>query len=454
MLLSAIENLFRPKSVAVIGASTDPKKTAGRPLEFLGQFGFSGRVWPVNPRTEQIQGLRCFASIDTLPGIPDVAIILLNPKGTLRAVKKLSALGTKAAIVLGGGYGETGPRGLKRQLTLSKASGPMRILGPNTIGLLNLQDRVVLSASGAIDNLNVNVGKIGIISQSDGIIGSLLSRAAVKGIGLSHLVATGNEGDLEICDILEWMIYQPDTSVIALYLEVIREPNRFRELAKKVRQENKKLIAYKVGKSKAGQLASASHTGAMAGDDRLYDALFEQSDVIRVERFDDILDVAITLSAGKIPTRRRVGILTSTGGAGALIADQCGLVGFKIQTPTRKTAERLQSLFTHVGFSAKRNPIDLTLAGLTPDVVEGAITTLLQATEFDVIIIIVGSSSIGNPKLITDPVIRAVKTTEKPLLVYCSPSTPSILHRLNSAGVPTLETPETCSVSLAALIKN
>ncbi len=454
MLLSAIENLFRPKSVAVIGASTDPKKTAGRPLEFLEQFGFSGRVWPVNPRTEQIQGLRCFASIDTLPGIPDVAIILLNPKGTLRAVKKLSALGTKAAIVLGGGYGETGPRGLKRQLTLSKASGPMRILGPNTIGLLNLQDRVVLSASGAIDNLNVNVGKIGIISQSGGIIGSLLSRAAVKGIGLSHLVATGNEGDLEICDILEWMIYQPDTSVIALYLEVIREPNRFRELAKKVRQENKKLIAYKVGKSKAGQLASASHTGAMAGDDRLYDALFEQSDVIRVERFDDILDVAITLSAGKIPTRRRVGILTSTGGAGALIADQCGLVGFKIQTPTRKTAERLQSLFTHVGFSAKRNPIDLTLAGLTPDVVEGAITTLLQATEFDVIIIIVGSSSIGNPKLIADPVIRAVKTTEKPLLVYCSPSTPSILHRLNSAGVPTFETPESCSVSLAALIKN
>ncbi len=449
-----VENLFRPQSIAVIGASTDPKKTAGRPLKFLKNSGFNGEIWPVNPRANTIHGIRCFSNIDKLPGVPDVAIILLGPSRTKEAVGQLASIGTKVAVVLGGGYSEIGAKGSKRQLALTAASGSMRILGPNTIGILNLRDNVILSASGAIDNLNVNVGKIGIISQSGGILGSLLSRAAAKGIGLSHLVSTGNEGDLEICDLLDWMIDQPDTTVIGLYLEVIRNPKRFLSLTKKAKEAEKKLVVYKVGRSKAGQLATASHTGAMAGDDRLYDAIFAQSDIIRVKRFDEILDIAITFSAGRISNGRRVAILTSTGGAGSLIADQCGLAGFKTQMPSRKTAAQLSSIFTHVGFSANSNPIDLTLAGLSPKIVEETVNTLLQAQEFDVVIPIVGSSGIGRPELIADPVIRAISKTSKPLIVYCSPSTPEILHRLNSAGVPTFETPESCGLALTALLRN
>ena len=453
MSISTIEKLFRPKSVAIIGASADPDKTAGRPLQFLRKHGFSGDIWPVNPRSTDIDGMRCYASIDDLPGIPDAAMILLGPAGTEDAARQLSALGTSVAIVLAGGYGETGPAGVKRQAALSMAADQMRILGPNTIGLLNLREGITLSASGALDTEHLTAGSIGVISQSGGILGSLLSRAAAKGIGLSHLAATGNEGDLEVCDILEWMIGEDNTSVITLYLEGLRDTKRFAKLSKLAKRAGKHLVVYKVGRSEAGALASASHTGAMAGDDRLYDALFAQCSVVRADRFDDLLDIAMALSMGKKPRGRRVGILTSTGGAGGLVADRCGLVGFTTPAPSRKTATRLAALFSHVGFTADRNPIDLTLAGLTPEIVGGSITALLEANEYDVVIPIVGSSGVGRPELVADPVIETVKNTSKPLIVYCSPDAPAILHRLNSAGVPTYAAPESCGDALEALLK-
>ena len=453
MSISAIEKLFRPKSVAIIGASTNPAKTAGRPLRFLREYGFSGKIWPVNPQSSKIDGIRCYASINDLPAAPDASIILLDPSGTEDAVRKLSTLGASASIVLGGGYGETGPAGIKRQAALSEAAKSMRLLGPNTIGLLNLQDRIILSASGALDAEALTTGKIGVISQSGGILGSLLSRAAAKGIGLSHLAATGNEGDLEVCDILEWMINETETSVITLYLEGLRNTKRFKFLARAASRAGKHLVVYKVGKSDAGALASASHTGAMAGDDRLYDALFAQSGVLRVDRFDDLLDIAMALSTGKKTKGDRVGILTSTGGAGSLVADRCGLVGLTTPAPSRKTAALLGSLLRHVGFIANRNPIDLTLAGLTPEIVRGSITALIEAKEYDIVIPIIGSSAVGRPELFAEPLIQAANDISKPLIVYCSPDAPDILYRLNSAGIPTYAAPETCAEAVKALRK-
>jgi acyl-CoA synthetase (NDP forming) len=451
--ISTIEKLFRPKSVAIIGASANPAKTAGRPLRFLRKYGFSGNIWPVNPQSSEIDGVPCFSSVDDLPAAPDASIILLGPAGTEDAVRKLSALGARASIVVAGGYGETGAAGTKRQVTLSEAAKSMRVLGPNTIGLLNLQDRIILSASGALDTEYITTGKIGVISQSGGILGSLLSRAAAKGIGLSHLAATGNEGDLEVCDILEWMINETETSVITLYLEGLRNTKRFKLLANAASRAGKHLVVYKVGKSDAGALASASHTGAMAGDDRLYDALFAQSGVIRVDRFDDLLDIAMALSTGKKTKGGRVGILTSTGGAGSLVADRCGLVGLTTPIPSRKTAARLGSLLRHVGFIANRNPIDLTLAGLTPEIVRGSFTALLEAKEYDIVVPIIGSSAVGRPELIAEPLIQAANDISKPLIVYCSPDAPDILYRLNSAGIPSYAAPESCAEALKALRK-
>ena len=279
-----LDRLLRPRSVAVIGASTDPGKVGGRPLHFLKKHGFVGDIWPVNPRAREIEGLPCYHSIDGLPGVPDTAIILVGPKDAVSAVETLAERGCGTAIVLAGGFAETGDAGYYRQQTLLKAAGDMRLLGPNTIGLLNVTNGITLSASGALDVEDLRRGGVAVVSQSGGILGSLLSRAAARGIGLSHLVATGNEADLDVADIMGYLAEDKETEVVALYLETIRNPVTFRCAAARLSDSGKNLVVYKVGRSKTGADAAASHTGALAGEDRVFDAFFRQAHAIRVDR--------------------------------------------------------------------------------------------------------------------------------------------------------------------------
>jgi len=449
----AIDRLLRPKSVAIVGASSDPAKTAGRPMHFLRLHGFTGDIWPINPRYEEIDGLPCYPSVADLPAPPDTAIILVGSSHTEQYLHDLSGLGCGAAIVIGGGYAEVGPDGAARQDRLCAATGSMRLLGPNTIGAVNLVDRITLSASGALDIEDRQVGKNAVVSQSGGILGSILSRAAFRGIGLSHLIATGNEADLEVCDFIDYLIDDEATSVIALYLETLRNPKRFRKLAAKARRTRKPVVVYKVGRSEPGARSAASHTGALSGEDRLYDGLFEQLGVIRVQNYSDLIDVPMALTAGVKLTGKRLAILTSTGGAGGLIADVCGLAGFDAPPPGKETAKRLGALLHHDGFSADRNPIDLTLAGLSPNVIKGSIEALIESNDYDAVIPIVGSSGVGRPDLVAVPVIEAFKSARKPLLVYTSPSAPEIIRRLNANNVPAFDTPEGCAAALQATFR-
>ena len=449
----AIERLFRPRSVAIIGASNDPLKIAGRPLHYLESDGFDGEIWPINPRYTKIGKHPCYACVGDLPGPPDVAILLVGPAHAEEYLRDLAKHGTTAAIALGGGYGETGPDGKARQDRLCHASGAMRLLGPNTIGIVNLRDSVTLSASGALDAQDRQTGSIAVVSQSGGILGSLMSRAAYRGIGLNQLIATGNEADLEVCDFIEYLIDDPGTSVIALYLETLRDPNRFRTVAMRAHKKKKPLVIYKVGRSEPGARSAASHTGAMAGEDRAYHGLFQQVGAIRVNTFDDLLNVPMALSNNIKLKGKRVAILTTTGGAGGLIADVCGVTGFDTPYPGRSTVNRLNSLLNHDGYAPNRNPIDLTLAGLRPEIIKGAIFSLIESRDFDALVPIIGSSSVGRPDLVAEPVIEAFKFARKPILVYSSPSAPEIIQRLNSNGVPAFDTPEGCAAALSALAK-
>ncbi len=448
---SSLDRLFRPRSVAVVGASTDPAKIGGRPLRFLREHGFSGEVWPVNPRAAEIGGLSCYPAIEALPGTPDAAIVLVGARHAIPAVRELAALGTGAAIVFSGGFAEVGGDGPERQAELLAAAGTMRILGPNTIGLVNVTDGITLSASNALDAPDMFKGAVGVVSQSGGILGSLLSRASFRGIGLSHLVATGNEADIEVGDLVDWLAGDPATSVIALYLETLRDPGLFRSAAAKARANGKRLVAYKVGRSEAGARSAASHTGALAGEDRFYDALFEQTGVVRAERFADLVDIAAALATSPPLGGRRLAILTTTGGAAGLVADVCGVAGFDTPAPCPETVARLAALLDDAGYVPDRNPVDITLAGLDPAVIEGAVEALAASPDFDAVISIAGSSAVGRPALVADPVIRASKTADKPIFVYTSPTAPEVVRRLNVAGVPAFEVPEACAAALAAL---
>lgn len=451
--MNAIFHLINPRSVAVIGASADPAKTSGRPVAYLRKHGFEGAIYPVNPKVDSIAGLKCYPDVASLPETPDVGIVLLGAKRAHLAVRELAERGTAAAIVLASGYTETGSEGARRQHELLEAAGKMRILGPNTIGLVNLTRNIPLSASSALEMEHFPRGSIGVVSQSGGIVGSLLSRAAARGIGLSTLVSTSNEVDLDLADFMDFLASDEATRVIALYVETIRNPEKFRAAALKAAQAGKPVVAFKVGRSESGARAAVSHTGAMAGADQVYDALFRQTGVIRAERFSDLLDIPAALSTARKLQGKRIAILTSTGGAGTLVSDALGLAGFETPAPDLKTAERLRALETGDHAALDRNPIDVTLAGLEPDLLRGAIRTVLASEQYDALAIIVGSSSLAAPDLMAGAIKDCLPDSDKPVIAYVSPYAPHIVAIMNQRGVPAFTEPESCAAALDAMLK-
>ena len=446
-----IARLFKPRSVAIIGASGDPQKTSGRPAAYLRKHGYAGKIFPVNPKLDRIGDWPCYPDIASLPEVPDVAIVLLGAERAHVAVRELAAIGTPCAIVLASGYGETGETGAARQAQLREAAGSMRILGPNTIGLVNLTDGIVLSPSGALEMDQFPVGHIGVVSQSGGILGSLLSRAAARGLGLSKLISTSNEVDLELSDFIHALVDDPATRVIALYIESVRHPHKFREAALRARRAGKPIVAFKIGRSEAGAQAAVSHTGALAGSDRMYDALFQQTGVIRAQAFSDLLDISAALVTGRVLHGKRIAILTSTGGAGTLVSDSLGLLGFETPAPDAATAAALRALQTGDHASLDRNPIDVTLAGLQPTLLRSILKVLLASPSYDALTIIVGSSGVAQPELMAGAIQECLPLSDKPVLAYISPHAPAATSILTQSGVPAFVSAESCAAAFAGM---
>ncbi len=449
--MSALAALLRPRSVAIIGASADPTKMTGRPIGYLQSYGFGGEIWPVNPRAETIAGLPCFADVASLPGAPDAAIVLLGPERAEAAVRDLALRGCQAAIVLASGYGEANAEGARRQEALKQAAGAMRLLGPNTIGLVNLTDGIMLSATGALELGDLPAGRISVVSQSGGILGALLSRAADRGIGFAKLVSTGNEADLDSSDLIAELLEDPATDVVAVYMEGLRRPEAFQRAARRAAELGKPIVVYKVGRSESGARAATSHTGAMAGADRVYDAMFRQYGVIRAESFTDLLDIPAALVTGRRMAGQRVAILTSTGGAGTLLADNCGLAGIEVAPPDAETTERLATLLDEDQATVGRNPVDVTLAGLRPDLFRGAISALLESPGYDAVVVVIGSSALAAPDIVAGAIVECQAQSDKPVLAYVSPHAPHLVRLLNGKGIAAFATPESCATVLRAL---
>ncbi|HXS40773.1 MAG TPA: acetate--CoA ligase family protein [Stellaceae bacterium] len=449
--MSAIARLLNPRSIAVIGASGDPQKLTGRPLAYLQKHGFRGAIYPVNPRLPAIPGLICYPDVAALPAAPDLGLVLLGEERVEAAVRALAAKGAGAAIVLASGYAETGEEGAKRQAALKEAAGPMRLLGPNAIGFVNVTDRVIVSASGALELGDLPAGRISVVSQSGGILGALLSRAADRGIGFAKLVSTGNEADLDTAEILEALLDDPSTAVLAVYMEGLRRPAAFRHAAERAARLGKPIVVFKVGRSEAGARSATSHTGALAGTDRLYDALFEQLGIIRAETFDALIDIPAALAAGYRAKGSRVAVLTSTGGAGTLLADCCGLAGLELPAPDPQTQARLAALLEGRKTSAQTNPVDVTLAGLRPDLLRAAMAALLESPLYDSLIVVAGASALAQPSLAADAALACRSASDKPILAFVSPHAPEVVRLFQTRGIPAMTAPETCASVLAAL---
>jgi acyl-CoA synthetase (NDP forming) len=447
----SLDGLLRPRRVAIVGASADPTRTAGRPALYLRKHGYQGSIFLVNPRVAAIDGLTCWPSVEALPEAPDVGLVLLGRGRAIEAVRALNARGAGAAIVLAGGFAEVDASGAALQSELRAAAGSMRLLGPNTLGLVNVLDATALSASVALEIPELPAGGVSVVAQSGGILSALLSRGAAYGLGYSKLVSTGNEADIDVCEVIEYLLDDPTTRVIALYVESVRRPERFRRVAEAAAERGKPLVVLKVGRSEAGARSATSHTGAMAGADRLYEALFQQTGAIRAATLGELLDISGALASGKRLHGRRLAILTSTGGGAALVADACGLRGFEVPPPDASTVARLQGLLVGDAAVADRNPIDLTLAGIRDEVYRSTISALLESPTYDGLVVVVGASGLAQPDLAAAPVLAASRLTPKPVVVYVSPHALNIVSHLNRQGVPAFDTPEGCAAALAAL---
>src|SRR4051794_3539599 len=380
----SIRPLLTPQAIAVIGASRDPAKIGSRVLRAVQAAGYTGRVYPVNPHATELGGLHALSSPRELPEAVDLAIVAVPPECVLSAIDDCAAASVKSLVVITAGFAEVGPAGRIRQDALAERvrGYGMRMVGPNCLGLLNMDPAVRLNAS--FSPLTPAPGGIALSSQSGALGIAILRLAAERHIGLSAFVSIGNKADVSSNDLLEYWESDARTRVILLYLESFGNPRRFARITRRIARE-KPIVALKAGRTGAGSRAAGSHTAAMAARDAAVDALFRQSGVIRAETIDEMFDIAACLDAQPLPAGSRVGIVTNAGGPGILAVDASEAAGLLVPELPVETQQRLHSFLPQTASVA--NPIDM-VASAGPDEFRHAIETILAASEVDALIVV------------------------------------------------------------------
>lgn len=353
-----LDPLFRPRHVAVIGASSDKNRIGGRPVAYS-KRAFKGAIIPVNPNQKEIQGLTAYPSIREVPGEIDQAIIAVPAKAAMQAADDCIAKGVKAAVMFSSGFAETGREGRAMQVELARrcAAGGMKLVGPNSLGMFNVHAGLYSTFSSYFDPLWPRVGPVSIVSQSGAFGTYFLAIAAERGLGFSHCVATGNEADVDVAACVDWLADDPDTGVIMIYLEGCRDGARLRAALARAAENRKPVVAMKVGVSEQGVAAIASHTGSLAGSDAVFDAVFREYNVHRARSLDELVDVAYACAGGVFPKSARLGVVTLSGGVGIQMADAAAELGLKL--PRMPDAAQ-QKILAMVPFAGPANPVDAT----------------------------------------------------------------------------------------------
>ncbi len=354
-----LAKLLNPQSVAVIGASDDPLRIGGRPISYMLSQGFKGKIFPVNPNRETVQGVKSYPSVAALPETPDVAIVIVPASAALENVKALAERGCAAAILFSAGFAETGPEGAAAQQKLvdvAHAHG-MRLIGPNSLGLINPCNHFYGSFATGVELGFPKAGEVAIISQSGAYGAHLMAVATANDIGLSAIILTGNEADLTVGDMLQMVVADPETRVIMMYSEGIKEAPSLVAGLQAARLARKPVVMMKVGRSAVGSAAAQSHTASIAGDDKVTDAVLKELGVVRAQSTEQMLDIARLATRGIFPVNNTLGVITVSGGAGVVISDAADAIGLPMPEMPAASQERLLKLLP---FAAPRNPVDVT----------------------------------------------------------------------------------------------
>ncbi|WP_338748789.1 acetate--CoA ligase family protein [Janibacter alittae] len=359
--VAGLDALFEPRSIAVLGASSDPTKIGGRPVHFAKESGFTGAVYPVNPKADTIQGLPAFPDIESIPGEVDLALIALPNSAVTDAVHACGRKGVKVVTIFSAGFAEMDENGDAQQqklVDIARGYG-MRLLGPNCIGSMNRRTGAVgtFAASSGVPFTQKPLATVALASQSGAIASEWVVAGTQQGLQFDPWLSTGNEADIQLADVLAHMAMDPSVEIIAAYLEGCRDGDRLREALELAQEAGKPVVVLKVGRSEVGATAVASHTASLVGADEVFDALFQQYGAIRVDSMAEMFDVCYALAIGKLPEGDRLGILTGSGGVGILAADEAGESGLEVP-PTSPSLQRdLKAIWPPAGVG---NPVDLT----------------------------------------------------------------------------------------------
>ncbi len=382
---SALARFFRPRSIAVLGASRDPAAPAGQLFHNLMAGGFQGPVYPVNPRATSVQAVRAYASVRDIPDEVDMAMICVPAVAVAQAATECAEKGVAALVVVSAGFAESGVAGARLEaelLKICRESG-MRLIGPNCLGIINTSREVSMNA--IFSEAQPVAGRIGFMSQSGALGISVLEHASEYGLGISTFVSAGNKADISGNDLLSYWETDPDTDLVLLYLESFGNPRKFARLARRVAR-TKPIIAVKAGRSTAGSRAAGSHTAALlSASDVTVDALFHQAGVIRTDTLAEMFAVARLLATQAPPRGSRVAILTNAGGPAILCADALESLGMEVPEATAGLQSELREFMAPA--AAVRNPFDI-LAGATPDNYGRALRALAKSGQYDAAIVI------------------------------------------------------------------
>lgn len=351
--------LFNPRSIAIVGASSNAQKIGGIPVDFLQRFGYEGAIYPVNPHSNQIQGLTAYSRLSAVNQPIDLAICAVPAALVDSTLDDAIAAGVKGMVLFSSGYAEIDAQGATAQALLrakARAAG-VRLMGPNCLGFMNIAHNIYATFTPAPGVGRVAAGRVGLVSQSGAFGIYAYAMARERGMGLSLWATTGNEADIDFADCLAWLAEDPNTDVIMGYMEGCRDGPRLREALSLAQAKGKPVVMVKVGTTTLGAQAAASHTAALAGDDAVYDALFRQHGVLRAHNLTEFFDLAHSASIAGRPRNRSIGLFTLSGGIGALMADEAATHGLDV-APLSAAAQ--QTLRSWVPFAAPRNPVDIT----------------------------------------------------------------------------------------------
>jgi acetyltransferase len=454
-----LDSFFVPASIALIGASRNHEKIPGRLLSMLRTNEYRGKIYQVNPNYAEIEGLVCYKSIADIGAPIDLAVIMIPARAVLLALEQCAAAGVKNAVVISSGFAEEGGDSTAMQeaiAALATRTG-MRISGPNAEGFFSQAQRVAATFSPAVEvkpgvaPLVATTRRIGIVAQSGGIGFAYYNRAKALGVAVSYVVSTGNESDLGAGEFLDYLVQDASTAVILLFIEVIRDVDKFLAAARRAAELKKPVIVTKVGRSRAGERAAASHTASMAGWSAAYDAVFAKYGFIVSSDLDEALTIAAVLAGNPLPKGDRVAVVTVSGGAGIWGTDAVALRGLQVPELSEPIQAEIRTLMPSYGTA--RNPIDVTAQGVTSGGLQKSVDLLTASDEVDAILVMLSlSSEVRMP--FKEAELKPVLAAQKKPVAFYSYTLPSDFARreLAKSGVVVLSGLTHVGVALRQLV--